>query len=137
MTQNQIKWLNQQEDMWEGIFHSEFFRNEDNEQTLFVCLAHASAADYAQKCVEHLNALPETVLHTICEEIARCAGQKLTDAEEILHDCWFTTLYVPVPEEEQQSTYLLEGEGEWGETIGFVIRNNQLVYVGTDYFEQI
>ena len=33
--------------------------------------------------------------------------------------------------------YAVEGEGEWGENIGFVIKNDSVVYVGADYLEHM
>lgn len=31
--------------------------------------------------------------------------------------------------------YAVEGEGEWGENIGFYIDHDDVIYVGADYLE--
>ena len=36
---------------------------------------------------------------------------------------------------EDEVAYVVEGEGDWGEVIGFVVDNNKVIYVGTDYFD--
>ncbi|WP_300345267.1 hypothetical protein [Fusobacterium sp.] len=38
---------------------------------------------------------------------------------------------------EDAPAYAVEGEGEWGENIGFVINNNKVIYVGTDYLDNL
>ena len=42
-------------------------------------------------------------------------------------------LYVDMENEDDEIAYAVEGEGEWGENIGFYIQNNRVVYVGPDY----
>lgn len=136
-----INWLDQREEGWEGTFQSRFFHNED-EENLFICIEDASCADYAEQCVEHFNALPADVIREICKGIIQASEMKedFDSPEDILQYCWFTTMYVSVPEDETQMSYILEGEGDWGdwgEVIGFVIRNNQLIYVGVDYLDYL
>ncbi len=138
-----IHWLNQQEDLWEGSFQSRIFRNEAEQRELFICIQSPEAADYAERCAEHFNSLSDTMVQEICMGLVKSAMQggteedfelpPLADAQEILQYCWFTTLYVGLPEGGGIS-YIAEGEGEWGEVMGFVIRNGQLAYVGVDYF---
>ncbi len=140
-----IKWLNQQDDLWEGSFQSRFFRNEANQKEMFVCIQDPDAAQYAERCAEHFNALSESVIDALCMRIMKCVAEggigeefelpALRNARDILQYCWFTTLYVSLPEDEGEISYIAEGEGEWGEVIGFVIRNGQLAYVGVDYFD--
>lgn len=36
--------------------------------------------------------------------------------------------------EEDEIAYVVEGEGDWGDVIGFVVKDNKVIYVGTDYF---
>lgn len=36
---------------------------------------------------------------------------------------------------DDEIAYAVEGEGEWGESIGFYINNGSVVYVGTDYLD--
>ncbi len=140
-----ITWLNQHDDLWEGSFQSRIFRNEANQQEMFVCIQDKAAAAYAEVCAEHFNALPDDTVQAICMGLMKCAAEggidedfelpEITDARDILQYCWFTTLYVSLPEGEGEISYIAEGEGEWGEVIGFVIRNGKLAYVGVEYFE--
>ena len=44
-------------------------------------------------------------------------------------------LYVGMENGEDEIAYAVEGEGEWGENIGFVISNGRVVYVGADYLD--
>ena len=53
---------------------------------------------------------------------------------DILKYCWFTTVYVNAPKDGGAVSYIVEGEGDWGESVGFVIENDKLTYVGADYF---
>jgi len=134
-----IQWLNKQKDGWEGIFHSEFFRNEDNQQELFISAESPVDDEYVNQAVSTFNALPEDKIQEICKGIIRLAQQggeneefilpDLENPEEILEYCWFTTLYI-----NQNKTIILEGEGDWGEVIGIVFENNKIIYIGTDYF---
>lgn len=142
-----INWINQQDESWEGIFKSTFFLNDGNQQDLSICIENSSIADYAEKCVKSFNSLPETIINKICEKIIKCSKKggisedfklpKLEKATDILKYCWFTTVYVSIPKSEGSISYIVEGEGEWGEVIGFVIKNNRLVYVGIDYFDHM
>ena len=45
------------------------------------------------------------------------------------------TLYVGMGSSDDEIAYAVEGEGEWGENIGFVITNKSVVYVGADYLD--
>ena len=36
---------------------------------------------------------------------------------------------------EDELAYVVEGEGDWGEVIGFAVKNDEIIYVGTDYFD--
>ncbi len=140
-----IHWLNKQDDMWEGSFQSRILRNEANQSELFVCIQNPDDADYAEHCTEHCNALPDSMLDAICMGLMKCAAQggmeedfelpEFDNVRDILQYCWFTTLYVSTSEHESGISYIAEGEGEWGEVIGFVIRSGELAYVGTEYFE--
>nr|WP_325236698.1 hypothetical protein [uncultured Oscillibacter sp.] len=52
-----------------------------------------------------------------------------------LNYCWFMTLYVGMGSSDDEIAYAVEGEGEWGENIGFVISNDSVAYVGADYLD--
>ena len=43
--------------------------------------------------------------------------------------------YVNMLHEEDEIAYVVEGEGEWGEVIGFAVKNNKVIYVGADYLD--
>ena len=58
-------------------------------------------------------------------------------AINLLNYCWFMALYVDMKSIGDEIAYAVEGEGEWGENIGFVIKNDSVVYVGADYLEHM
>lgn len=142
-----INWTNKQDESWEGIFKSSYFCNAENQHDLFVYIENSSIADYAEKCVKSFNNLPEALINEVCRRIIRCAEDgginedfelpELKAPSDILKYCWFTAVYVSVPDNADLISYVVEGEGEWGEAVGFVINNNQIAYVGTDYFDHM
>lgn len=99
----------------------------------------------AERCVEAFNNLSEPVIDEICNEILNCAKECGMDEEielpapdkalDILNFCWFTTLYVNMLSEDDEIAYVVEGEGDWGDVVGFAVKNNKVIYVGTDYFD--
>ena len=141
-----IRWL-QQED-GEGRFNSRFFRNDENEDELIV-YANSDNPDFmecAEKCVDAFNNLSESVINGICQKLISCAQEgngldeefelpALDSPLDILDYCWFMALYVDMESKDNEIAYAVEGEGEWGENIGFVIKNDRVVYVGTDYLD--
>ncbi|MBQ9519317.1 MAG: hypothetical protein IJR59_05430 [Firmicutes bacterium] len=139
-----IKWLREINGSWEGEFKSEIFKDDEGGRRLSVYAENSSAKKYAEKCVTEFNSLPENIISDICKGIIKSAKEnagenfelpEISDPADILQYCWFTALYVSVPEDENQISYIVEGEGDWGEVIGFVIKNGLPVYVGADYFE--
>lgn len=134
-----IKWTNQNEHP-EGVFRSNIFLNDAEEPELSIFIESPAIADYAEKCVESLNDLPDSAISDICDGIIKAAEEcgdeyELDDPRDILKSCWFTAVYVNVPEDEDDITYIVEGEGDWGEVVGFVIKNGEPVYVGTEYMD--
>ncbi|MCI8553413.1 MAG: hypothetical protein HFJ80_00505 [Clostridiales bacterium] len=141
-----IRWL-QQED-GEGRFNSSFFRNDENGDE-FIVYTNSDVPNFmecAEKCAEAFNHLSEPVINEICQKLISCAqeGSGLNEEFElpaldspldILNYCWFMILYVDMGSKEDEIAYAVEGEGEWGENIGFVINNDSVVYVGTDYLD--
>ena len=101
--------------------------------------------DCAEKCVEAFNSLAESELNEICSRIIDCARENVINEEfelpvmdnvfDILNYCWFTAVYVNMLSSEDEIAYVVEGEGDWGEVIGFAVKNDKVIYVGTDYFE--
>lgn len=131
------------EEMLEGTFKSSFFQNEDaNELVLYI--RNGKIIDYAEKCIEHFNSLSDDMIDEICHELIESCHlsdedfelPELENVREILEYCWFTSMIVDVPEDDEIS-YVIEGEGDWGEIVGFVIKNGTLAYVGADYEEYL
>ena len=84
------------------------------------------------------------MIHEICEQLAACAQEadglnedfeppEMEHPLDILNNCWFVALYVDMENNDAAIAYAVEGEGEWGENIGFYIKDNSVVYVGADY----
>ena len=142
-----IRWL--QQENGEGEFNSKFFLNEDGDG-LYV-YANSDSPDFmdcAEKCVEAFNNLSEPVINEICKNLIDCAKESgdlnkefklptLDSPLDILNYCWFVALYVDMGSKDDEIAYAVEGEGDWGENIGFYISNDSLVYVGTDYMDYI
>lgn len=128
-----------------GSFKSKIFKNDSTDE-LSICLRNLSLADYAEKCIEHFNFMHENMVDEICRGIIKCCEQggisedfelpEIEKAKDILEYCWFFELTVDIPENDEIS-YLVEGEGDWGEIIGIVIKNGSLAYVGADYEEYL
>lgn len=131
------------EKIMEGTFTSRFFKNEDSYK-LSVYIRNGKIIDYAEKCIEHFNSMPDDMIDEICRRIIKSlkligADFELSEFEnvrDILNYCWFTSMIVDIPEDDGIS-YVIEGEGDWGEVVGFVIKNGTLAYVGVDFEEYL
>lgn len=125
------------EEILEGTFISRFFRNDEGNE-LVVCLRNGDIIDYAEKCIEHFNSLSDDMIDKICKGIIESCEEEyeLKNVRDILEYCWFTSMAVDVPEDDKIS-YVIEGEGDWGEVVGFVIKDGNLAYVGADYEEYL
>lgn len=140
-----IHWLSQGSppENGDGVFISKFFRNDENidELTLCVNTVNPDFKECSEKCVEAFNNLSESVINEICEKLINCAKNEefelpaLDNALDILNYCWFFVLYVDMRSKDDEIAYIVEGEGEWGNVVGFVINNDTVVYVGADYFD--
>ena len=84
----------------------------------------------------------------ICQRLIHCAQEgngldeefelsALDNSRDILNYCWFVALYADMNSTGDEIAYAVEGEGEWGENIGFVIKNGSVVYVSADYLEHM
>ncbi len=143
-----IRWLHQEDG--EGRFNSKFFRNDEKEDELIV-YANSDSPDFeecAETCVEAFNNLPESMINEICKGLISCAKEDggineefelpaLDDVLDVLDYCWFMALYVDMGGKEDDIAYAVEGEGDWGENIGFVINDGRVVYVGADYLDHM
>lgn len=141
-----IRWLHREDG--EGRFKSTFFRNDENEDELII-YANSDSPDfmaYAEKCVEAFNNLSKPVINEICQKLIRCAQEgngfeeefalpPLENPLDILNYCWFVALYVDMESQADEIAYAVEGEGDWGENIGFVIESDRVIYVGADYLD--
>ena len=140
-----INWLYQEDGVCEGSFKSNFFRDDEDGDELSVYVQSPNLTECAEKCVEAFNNLTESEINEICKEITSCAKESGTNEEfelpaidnalDILNYCWFTSLYVNMLSKEDEIAYVVEGEGDWGEIIGFAVKNNKVIYVGADYFD--
>lgn len=133
------------EEIMEGDFKSLIFKGEDDNNEFSVYIRNQSLIDYAEKCIEHFNSLSDDMIDEICHGLIESCHlsddedfelPELENVREILEYCWFSSMTVDVPEDDEIS-YLIEGEGDWGEAVGFVIKNSTLAYVGDDYEEYL
>lgn len=139
-----IKWINKVDDSLEGVFNGSFFHDEDGSE-LSIYIESSELTDYAEKCVASLNSLSDETIDDICRGLIKCADeggldeefelQRSDDVRDILNYCWFTAVYVSRPEDDSEVSYVVEGEGDWGEVAGFVIKDGKAVYVGVDYLD--
>lgn len=140
-----INWLHQEDGICEGSFKSRFFRDDEGNDELSVYVKSSDLAECAEKCVDAFNSLMESEINEICKKIISCAKESSMNEEvelpesdnslDILNSCWFTALYVNMLSKEDEIAYVVEGEGDWGDVIGFAVKNNKVIYVGTDYFD--
>lgn len=133
--------ISSDEEILEGTFTSNFFRNENGNE-LSVYMENSSLIEYSEKCIEHFNSLSDDTIDEICHGLIESCHlsdedfelPELENVRDILEYCWFTAL---VTIEDDEIYYLVEGEGDWGEPVGFVIHNNKVSYVGVDYEEYL
>lgn len=140
-----INWLHQEDGVCEGGFISNFFRDDENGDELSVYVQSPNLTECAEKCVEAFNNLTDSEINEICKKIISCVKKSgineefelpdLDSALDILNYCWFTSLYVNMLSKEDEIAYVVAGEGDWGEVIGFAVKNNKVIYVGIDYFD--
>ena len=138
-----IDWMHLEDKYCEGRFRSSYFRDDENNDELLVYMISPDLTECAEKCVAAFNDLTHSVIDEICKKLISCAKEDNTDKEfelpalnrptDILNYCWFVALTVDMTNNEDEVAYAVEGEGDWGREVGFVIRNNQVVYVGADY----
>ena len=142
-----IHWTHKEDG--EGRFKSSFFRDDENNDELIVYADSGFSyfVECAEKCVEAFNDLSEIAINEICEKLIACVSEggineefelpTLNNVRDILKYCWFVALYVDMASRDDEIAYAVEGEGEWGENIGFVIHKDQVKYVGTDYLDHM
>lgn len=139
------------EEIMEGTFRSRIFKDGDDDR-LFVYFDSINIKDYAEKCIEHFNNMSDEMVDLICIGIIKCAELggvneefELTELEnirDILKYFWCTNLEIGMPESDEiaysisetnEIAYIIDGEGEWGESVQIVVRGNRVLYVGYDF----
>ncbi|MDE6670834.1 MAG: hypothetical protein K2K16_01415 [Ruminococcus sp.] len=116
----------------EGTFTSKIFPNEDT-QEMTIYISNKSLMDYAEKCINHFNTMPDNMIDAICHGlIENCHLSdvdfelpELENVRDILNYCWFNTMTVDNLENEEIS-YLVEGMGEWEESVRIIVKNGNL-----------
>ncbi|GEM_PF-3817595 len=43
-------------------------------------------------------------------------------------------MLVSIPGDASKASYIIQGEGDWGDVIGFVVTEDVVTYVGKNYF---
>ena len=98
--------------------------------------------NYVQLCVENLNNLSESLIISLCEASIRYCNDFLdavgeetkdfNDVKEVLEMIYPSMLVVPEQEYQNEPVIHLELNCDWEEEHGmeWIIRNNQLLYVG-------
>ncbi|MDE5862474.1 MAG: hypothetical protein K2H28_09820 [Ruminococcus sp.] len=129
------------EEIMEGTFISRIFKDGDDNR-LFVYFDSINIKDYAEKCIEHFNNMSDEMVDLICIGIIKCAElggvneefelPELENIRDILKYFWCTNLEIGIPERDEIA-YIIDGDGEWGETVNIVIRGNRVLYVGYDF----
>ena len=140
-----IDWEHEEDAFCEGSFKSKFFRNDEDDDELMIGMRSVDLKECAENCVKSFNNLTESQINKICRELINCAEESgdnedfelsaLENPLDILKYCWFSKLYVNMLHKDDEIAYVVEGEGDWGESIGVVIENNKVIYVGVDYFD--
>lgn len=106
----------------EGSFQSKFFQDDEHKHKLSIYINDDKLKECAEKCVESFNNLTDNMIDEICTQLwenikDECTLSKINDDDEI--------------------AYAVEGEGDWGTEVGFVIRDNKVIYAGVDYLDYI
>ena len=138
-----IKFNYDQDGVGEGVFKSRFFKDDMGGDEFLVYIFNKDYADYAEPCVKHFNQLSDEIINVICYHLIKAAKQdtqnpafhlpELKNNLEILNHCWFTAMIVSIPEDASKASYIIEGEGDWGEVVGFVVTEDTVTYVGKNY----
>ena len=90
----------------------------------------AEREDICRELMEHLEDHREALMEGGLDE-----ADRLSDPRDILRYCWFAALYVDMAGAEDEVGYVVEGEGDWGEPVGFAVKGDRVTYVGPDYLE--
>ena len=130
----------------EGTFTSKIFPNEDT-QEMTVYVSNKSLMDYAEKCINHFNTMPDNMIDEICHGLIESYQEdygvnkdfklpELENIRNILNYCQFNTMIV-YNMKNDSINYAVSGESDWRKFVGFVIKDSTIVYVGFDYEEYL
>ena len=127
----------------EGHFKSSYFKDDTGNHDFLVYIFDKSYETYAEKCVEHFNNLSDEIINVICYHIIQSAKKdnknknftlpEFAKNTDILNYCFFKAMIVSIPGDDSKASYIMQGQGDWGEMIGFVVTENTVTYVGKNY----
>lgn len=117
-----------------GSFRSRIFKDCKSDDGYLEIFLTESTIEYAEKCVEHFNNMPDEMVDIICKVIIKSSTKEyeLENVRDILKYCRFYFLYT-FDFEGDEISYIVDGVGEWGEDIAFVVRVNKVLYVGNNF----
>ena len=114
-----------------GSFRSRIFKDCKSDDDYLQIYLSKDTIEYAEKCVEHINNMPDEMVDTICRAIIKSSTKEyeIENVRDILKYCRFDFLYT-FDSESDEIAYTVEGDSEWGEDIVFAVRGNKILYVG-------
>ena len=114
-----------------GSFRSRIFKDCKSDDDYLEIYLSKDTIEYAEKCVEHINNMPDEMVDTICRAIIKSSTKEyeLENVRDILKYCRFDSLYT-FDSESDEIAYTVEGDSEWKEKIVFSVRGNRVLYVG-------
>ncbi|MDE5834719.1 MAG: hypothetical protein K2H26_04280 [Ruminococcus sp.] len=116
-----------------GLFRSRIFKDCKSDDDYLEIFLSTDTIEYAEKCVEHINNMPDEMVDTICRAIIKSSTKEyeLENVRDILKYCRFYFLYTFDWEiEDKEIAYTVDGYSEWGKDIVFAVRGNRVLYVG-------
>ena len=123
----------------EGSFKSGYFKDDMGGNEFTVYIKDKSFQSYAEECIQHFNTLSESVINDICQKIVTYVEQDCEDFDlpelekttDILNYCGFGSLEIGYPK--HRISYVIQGEGDWGEYFEVIIKDSIPVYAGAEY----
>lgn len=122
-----------------GEFRSMIFKDYKSDYDYITIYLTDKTIEYAEKCVEHFNNMPDEMVDAVCKGVIKSSIKEydLENVRDILKHFCFDVMYT-LDSENGGISYVVEGTGEWSKkTIGIVIKNSTLAYVGMDYKEYL
>lgn len=122
-----------------GEFRSRIFKDYKSDYDYITIYLTVKTIEYAEKCVEHFNNMPDEMVDAICKGVIKSSTKEYEpeNVRDILKYFCFDVMYT-LDSENDGISYVVEGAGECSKkAIGIVIKNGSLVYVGTDYLKYL